>query len=184
MNPKEIVGLAEAYMDVYSPERLDEEERPYPIGKVERAGNRKEKTIEDPNSTPEQKLKASGQLDTINKSYGARLRNRPQPVAPGRQKKTGVSAESFDLYDIILSHLLDEGYADTEESATAIMVNMSEDWKENIMERDAERGEDDPAVRAHNKSLKGKDGKPLYPSGRAGYSRKRPFDPRYGSPQR
>jgi hypothetical protein len=59
---------------------------------------------------------------------------------------------------------------------------MSEEWKENIMERDAERGEEDsPAVRAHNKSLKGKDGKPLYPSGRAGYSRKRPFDPRYGS---
>jgi hypothetical protein len=28
-----------------------------------------------------------------------------------RQKATGVSAESFDLYDIILSHLLDEGYA-------------------------------------------------------------------------
>ena len=27
-----------------------------------------------------------------------------------RQRKTGVSAESYDLYDIILSHLLDEGY--------------------------------------------------------------------------
>ena len=45
-----------------------------------------------------------------------------------RQKKTGVSAESFDLYDVILSHLLDEGYAETPEAAEAIMVNMSEDW--------------------------------------------------------
>ena len=50
-----------------------------------------------------------------------------------RQKKTGVS-ESFDLYDIILSHLLDEGYADTEQAAEAIMVNMSEDWRESIVE--------------------------------------------------
>ena len=50
-----------------------------------------------------------------------------------RQKKTGVS-ESFDLYDIILSHLLDEGYADTQEAAEAIMVNMSEDWRESIVE--------------------------------------------------
>ena len=50
-----------------------------------------------------------------------------------RQKKTGVS-ESFDLYDIILSHLLDEGYADTEQAAEAIMVNMSEDWRESIFE--------------------------------------------------
>ena len=51
-----------------------------------------------------------------------------------RQRKTGVSAESFDLYDIILSHLLDEGYADTEHAAEAIMVNMSEDWRESIVE--------------------------------------------------
>ena len=51
-----------------------------------------------------------------------------------RQRKTGVSAESFDLYDIILSHLLDEGYADTEQAAEAIMVNMSEDWRQSIVE--------------------------------------------------
>jgi hypothetical protein len=51
-----------------------------------------------------------------------------------RQIKRGVSAESFDLYDIILSHLLDEGYAETPEAAEAIMVNMSEDWRESICE--------------------------------------------------
>ena len=50
-----------------------------------------------------------------------------------RQKKTGVSAESYDLYDIILSHLLDEGYADTQEAAEAIMVNMSEEWRNSII---------------------------------------------------
>jgi len=53
-----------------------------------------------------------------------------------RQRKTGVSAESFDLYDIILSHLLDEGFADTQEAAEAIMVNMSEDWRQDIMEKE------------------------------------------------
>jgi hypothetical protein len=40
----------------------------------------------------------------------------------------------YDLYDIILSHLLDEGYADTEKAAQVIMVNMSEDWRESIVE--------------------------------------------------
>ena len=39
----------------------------------------------------------------------------------------------YDLYDIILSHLLDEGYAETPEAAEAIMVNMSEDWRESIL---------------------------------------------------
>jgi hypothetical protein len=40
----------------------------------------------------------------------------------------------YDLYDIILSHLLDEGYADTQEQAEVIMVNMSEEWREEIVE--------------------------------------------------
>jgi hypothetical protein len=42
--------------------------------------------------------------------------------------------ENVDLYDVILSHLLDEGYADTEDSALVIMANMSEDWRESIYE--------------------------------------------------
>ena len=42
--------------------------------------------------------------------------------------------EEFDIYDIILSHLLDEGYADTQEAAEVIMVNMSEEWRESIVE--------------------------------------------------
>jgi hypothetical protein len=42
--------------------------------------------------------------------------------------------EEADIYDIILSHLLDEGYADTEQAAQVIMVNMSEDWREEIVE--------------------------------------------------
>jgi hypothetical protein len=41
--------------------------------------------------------------------------------------------ESYDVYDLVLSHLLDEGYADTFESAEAIMVNMSEEWRESII---------------------------------------------------
>jgi len=39
-----------------------------------------------------------------------------------------------DIYDIILSHLLDEGYAETLEQAEVIMVNMSEDWRDSICE--------------------------------------------------
>jgi hypothetical protein len=45
-----------------------------------------------------------------------------------------VRNEQVDLYNIILSHLLDEGYAETPEQAEVIMVNMSEDWRESICE--------------------------------------------------
>ena len=65
------------------------------------------------------------------------------PSAPGgkpkgkkaeRQKKTGVSAESFNAYELVLSYLLDEGFASTEENADKIILNMSESWFEDIME--------------------------------------------------
>ena len=40
----------------------------------------------------------------------------------------------MDIYDIILSHLLDEGYAETQEAAQVMMVNMSEEWRGSIVE--------------------------------------------------
>jgi hypothetical protein len=39
-----------------------------------------------------------------------------------------------DLFDTILEHLVAEGYADTDEAALAIMANMSEEWKEDILD--------------------------------------------------
>ena len=38
-----------------------------------------------------------------------------------------------DMFEHILEHLVAEGYADTNESAIAIMANMSEEWKESIL---------------------------------------------------
>jgi hypothetical protein len=43
--------------------------------------------------------------------------------------------QSFNVFDVIKGHLLDEGYADTEEAALKIMANMSEDWRESIVEQ-------------------------------------------------
>ena len=67
-----------------------------------------------------------------NSTYGPG--GKPKGKKAERQKARGVSAESYDLYDIILSHLLDEGYAETPEQAEVIMVNMSEDWRDSICE--------------------------------------------------
>ena len=68
----------------------------------------------------------------------------PTPIKQGdtrrrTSKKWGgpnprTRKENVDLYDIILSHLLDEGYAETPEAAESIMMNMSEEWIESIYE--------------------------------------------------
>ena len=39
-----------------------------------------------------------------------------------------------DLFDVILEYLITEGYVDTEDSALVIMANMSEDWRDSIVE--------------------------------------------------
>jgi hypothetical protein len=57
-----------------------------------------------------------------------------------KRRAAKLNKEQVDLYDIILSHLLDEGYADTQEQAEVIMVNMSEDWRESICEAMVDSG--------------------------------------------
>jgi len=47
--------------------------------------------------------------------------------------RRGKQEESFDLYDAILEHLINEGFAETEEAAVAIMSNMSEAWVDSII---------------------------------------------------
>ena len=54
------------------------------------------------------------------------------PVVPTRAPV--LQKQDFDVFDVIKGHLLDEGYADTEESALAIMANMSEEWRQSIVE--------------------------------------------------
>jgi hypothetical protein len=47
-----------------------------------------------------------------------------------------VAKEEVDIFDAILEYLVAEGYADTNESALVIMANMSEEWRQSIVEGD------------------------------------------------
>lgn len=41
--------------------------------------------------------------------------------------------EGIDVFDVIKGHLIDEGYADTEDAAIKIMANMSKEWRDSIL---------------------------------------------------
>jgi hypothetical protein len=47
--------------------------------------------------------------------------------------------ETVDLYDVVLEHLLDEGFAETEDEAAVIMANMSEEWRDEILDEGFKR---------------------------------------------
>jgi hypothetical protein len=51
-----------------------------------------------------------------------------------KQKAMGEIDESYNTYQVVLSHLLEEGYASNEESADKIILNMSESWFAEIIE--------------------------------------------------
>ena len=67
------------------------------------------------------------QIEKIARQAAGKTKKSPAKLSSGMR-------EDADIYDIILSHLLDEGYAETPESAEAIMVNMSEDWRDSVVE--------------------------------------------------
>jgi hypothetical protein len=55
-------------------------------------------------------------------------------VSSGATRLANRMSEEFDVYDVVLEHLLDEGYAETYEAAEKIMVNMSENWIDGILD--------------------------------------------------
>ena len=69
------------------------------------------------------------------KGLGLKVNEKERPTPDqNAQKAKIIQKQSFDLFDIIKGHLLDEGFADTEEAALAIMTNMSEEWREQILD--------------------------------------------------
>ena len=131
MNAQDIHNLQEAYMEVVQNQQLDEAK-------------------EDEDLTPLQKIRKRNKAYSIpGEPAGQQTSNRRAEHSSRRgvKKKRGATSafgtmrhvggpytEEADLYDIILSHLLDEGYAETPEAAEAIMVNMGEEWRESIVE--------------------------------------------------
>jgi hypothetical protein len=117
MNSQNLFNLSEAYFDVY--QNIDEEEQ---------------SSMPPRRSAAERKKRAKelGDRQTIRGIVSDHNKKRQ----PSRQEdpEKYYPKEQVDLYDIILSHLLDEGYAETQEQAEVMMVHMSEEWRESIVE--------------------------------------------------
>jgi len=131
MDAQELRNLQEAYMEVVMNE-LDEgkSSRPrYPGGRgvldQETRDEKREAHVEN------RKGHTAGP-GTVTKN----------PKKLRKQKAMGEIGENFDIYDIILSHLLDEGYAETLEEAEWLMANEldAEDIKAIIETRMDPRG--------------------------------------------
>ena len=139
MNSKDFRNLQEAYLDIYQEidESIVEEKKPLPVGKMRDKENRMREEPYTPGETKASTLdhnRRLGNIEDVRRSVSTRGGKRAMMNPMPDVRRPRNRDESYDLYDVILSHLIDEGYADTEEAAERIMVNMSEKWKETIVE--------------------------------------------------
>ena len=128
MDTNELRSFQEAYLEVVNNQQLDEADS------LAAMQARREKRL----ARQRKQMGTSSTGQDFGHDYGissAERKKRQQAEFDkfvGRGKKT--KTEEVSVYDIVLSHLIDEGYAETVESAEGIMVNMSEEWRDSIME--------------------------------------------------
>ena len=131
MDAQELRNLQEAYMEVVENQQLDE----VSDRKVRAVRDARENQwnkqfgkncVQDP--TDDMVDKVDKLSDQRNKRTGSKVKKTTMG-----QLRDKLRREEVSVYDIILSHLLDEGYAETPEAAEAIMVNMSEEWRNSIL---------------------------------------------------
>lgn len=125
MDAQELRNLQEAYMEVVMNEGLGGAKNQ---DDKERLDNRL-RDIENSTENSIEKLK-QGKA----RWQQQRKADQAQEFLKKYPRKKRTQKEQADIYDIILSHLLDEGYAETPEAAESIMVNMSEEWRDSIVE--------------------------------------------------
>ena len=100
-------------------------------GTVKSAGQAAVAKTKSSSDAAQAKMQAAG--SAAKKAGKGFLGKVARKVSSGAGKLASRLGEDVDVYDVVLEHLLEEGYAATPEAAQAIMVNMSEEWIESII---------------------------------------------------
>lgn len=140
MNAQEFRNLQEAYSEVY--QEIDE-------AKVD-AGKSSTQKMSDRNVRNNLGRSSRRSLNKVYRGHTKKSLDIPaRDMSPTPHGKTDdgkgrywtkmiakerSANEEVEIYNIVLSHLLDEGYAETEKAAEAIVENMSEEWINFVVE--------------------------------------------------
>ena len=162
MNSQDLRNLQEAYLDVYQEEVLDEVRgggKIDAVSDIPSIGERGSRSAKDAGMLMSPLERARARANALKKrgtpeatKNANRINSRfvyPTDSAVNRSVLAAINARSeekkrlmnpqesyeYDRFDTILEYLISEGYADTQEAALAIMENMSEDWRESIVEK-------------------------------------------------
>ena len=107
MNPKDLRNINQAYSSIYE-EQIEAGQHP---GK-------------SPDKRTRDKFETQSRRGTAPKGVGV----------PDKSVGYGQLKQDVDMFELVKGHLMSEGYADNEKAALAIMANMSEQWRDSIVE--------------------------------------------------
>ena len=165
MNARDFLDLQDAYQGVY--QELDEVRgggRIDPVSDMPGIGERGARSPKDAGLEMSPLRRAEKRAEALKKrndpeatKRANRIQSRfvkPTERAVNRSLLAATNARSaekkrlmnpqesyeYDTFDAILEYLVAEGYADTNENAIAIMANMSEEWRESIVEARVDDG--------------------------------------------
>lgn len=161
--------IQEAYMEVFEKQQLNE----ISMRRAIRALKAAERRTDSSNDKDFQSKMASGAEKYSPDDYSDETRKNLDKENKIRSyiDKKRTQREQVDTYDLILFHLLDEGYAETPEAAEVIMVNMSEEWREDIVEEltgERKKRALEKGGYLANRVAMGKEGQPLERRNRSG----------------
>jgi hypothetical protein len=131
MEANDVKNLMEAYTSVYSPQEEVEQ--------LDEASPRISRSMGRRATEYRRNQEQDAHMKRVN-AHQEKMKNDPEyreKHENARKVHQRDQNESYDLFDTILEHLVAEGYADTNEAAIAIMANMSEEWKQSIIEQSA-----------------------------------------------
>jgi len=131
MRDQEIIGLWEAYQQVHAQPQEEVEQ----LDEISRSmGRRATQYRRDQAQAAHMERVRDHQEKMKNDPKYREEHERLRTVHSRRNNGGEDQKESVDLFDYLLEYLVAEGYADTNKAALAIMANMSEEWKQSIVE--------------------------------------------------
>jgi len=131
MNLQELQNLQEAYLDVY--QELGEQKIDFYAGKL-KSGHSPESALNTKYVNITNRLRKDTKSPKDKKKLKSRLNALYNTRDKVEREYDKTQKESYDDFDVILEYLITEGYADTNHAAIAIMANMSDDWRKEIVE--------------------------------------------------
>jgi hypothetical protein len=139
MREQEVRELYEAYMQVHTSQEVVEE--------VEELDEGRRTSLQALSRESEQRKadRERGRRETESETHSRLAMGKFRPGASQEERAEGgrqvlkdrgkvPKKGGKDMFEHILDHLVSEGYADTNEAALKIMANMSEEWRQSIVE--------------------------------------------------